>query len=200
MSQCKLGVTNPFCMALSDEVRACFCEHSKKLELARNEKASISAVKGHVAILCHGVMVNRVLGEGEKGAMSCIASSGSLLNLARISPRYKNRSGYTGEDDLALALTSSELCMIPISLVRDLISKNVQFACEMFEQISARYLDTLEHFSLNASASVGQRMRSLLKSLEDAGLDVSRLTHEQIAWALGVNRVTVTKLMASVWV
>lgn len=199
MAQCKLGAMNPFCATLSDEARSRFCEHSRKLELARNEKVSVSSVKGQVAILRHGVLVNRVLGEGDKGVMSFIASSGSLLNLARVSLRYKERSGYTGEDDLALALTPCEFCLIPISLVRDLISENVQFAREMFDRVSARYLDTLEQLSLHASAPVEQRMRSLLESLEEAGLDVSRLTHEQIAWALGVNRVTVTKLMRSVW-
>ena len=198
VGDCARGAMNPFCASLDERTRLAMCKGSHPIDLAKGGVLSVSSIPNDAVILCRGVMVNQAVGDSPKGSMSFVGISGDIGNIQRIAAIPEGRDVYFNEGDCGLALTACSLCAVPLSVMRGLFVADSRFALEVFSRLSDRYASTLDRLVGRCGLSVEERLRGLLDELDEQGVDTSTVTHEQLAWALGVNRVTVTKLMKKI--
>ncbi|MEG2934413.1 MAG: Crp/Fnr family transcriptional regulator [Gordonibacter sp.] len=198
MRCCAEGSMNRFCASLCDETRRVMCAVSRETKLKRGDIISAAAVSDYVGIVQGGALAMMVNGSTAEGIVaSFVAFSGALGSIQRLAGEHGSHKAAFNEGDYGYALVPSSICLVPLDTIRDLFVRDSDFAFKVFVQSTDQYRDALERLAHVGSLPVKDRVRWLFGTLEQHGVDTSRVTHEQIAHVLGVNRVTVTKLMKS---
>lgn len=81
--------------------------------------------------------------------------------------------------------------------VRECFREDPDFAWRMFSELTDRSRDFLKSLSLISEMSGAEKVAWLLDELEGAGVDLTTVTHETIGRVLNMNRVNVSRVMAS---
>ncbi|MEO0853650.1 MAG: global nitrogen regulator NtcA, partial [Cyanobacteria bacterium J06648_11] len=103
----------------------------------------------------------------------------------------------------SVAFTSVELLSIPIEQAEKTLTENAELAMLLLKGLSSRILETEMMIETLAHRDMGSRLVSFLLILcRDFGIPSStgvtidlRLSHQEIAEAIGSTRVTITRLL-----
>lgn len=127
-----------------------------------------------------------------------IAQQGQAVNVTRVVGDTDSYAADANEADFAYALCDARICLIPLEVARSYIRTNGDFAFAILRQMADRYRDSVEYLTVMSRAQGVERIRCLLDMIRSAGLDPMQVTHRQIGCFLGMNRVTVTRLLGKI--
>lgn len=195
---CPQGQANPFCAAAGDAARAELCAAAKPFFLKKGDELPALNVADEVVVVRSGVCAAVVSDENGKSMGIYIAESGYVANVMRIAGPTERYGVDYNDNHGGLALTDCALCAIPLSVVRRMMRCDPDFAELILVQVTDHYKDALTGMRMLHEASGEERIRWLFGRIEEAGGDPFLLTHETIARILGMNRVSVTRLMKTV--
>lgn len=195
---CEKGCMNAFCASLEDGVRHKLCAAAHAVTYQAKERIAISSIGKEAAIVRQGMVAARVdRGDTGRLLMSYIGIAGDVMNIMRIAGDTRMYSAEFNEADIGVAVKPTQVCLVPLSAMRALLSEH-SFAIALVSQLTDRYKDALERMYQSNYASAEEKIRWFLAYLETRGINALDLTHEEMALALGMNRVTVTKALAGV--
>ncbi|MEA5020693.1 MAG: hypothetical protein VB027_10040 [Gordonibacter sp.] len=127
-----------------------------------------------------------------------LAEPGFVSNIMRISGTTNRHKADFNAGHYGYAFTDLRGCAVPLEVMRTLFRRDQQFAELMFAHLADHYKDALTSMTLLSEASGEERIAWLLDEFDRVGVDAVGVTHETIARLLGMNRVSVTRLMKSV--
>ncbi|MEG1751009.1 MAG: hypothetical protein RR241_04500 [Raoultibacter sp.] len=187
---------NRFCAALSDRAREKLCASAKQVRLQAKDRISVSMNPDKVAIVRQGAIVAHVgSADSDRIMASFIAVTGDVINVMRIA----GAAGVYPEDfnvaDYGHVLKPAEVCLVSLDVLREL-AQEPDVSAAIIVQLTDRYKDALDRMRSANYESAENRVRWLLEYLEIKGIPLASVTHDEMALILGMNRVTVTRMLS----
>lgn len=177
------------------------CEQGSEISLCKGEEAHVAskAIGGSLCIIKSGVVA--VIKAADDGSMRglFIVQQGQIANVTRVVGDTDLYAAEANEADFAYALCDARICLIPLGVAKEYVRANGDFAFAILRQMADRYRDSVEYLTVMAGAQGVERIRLLLDMIRATGLDPMQLTHGQIGRLLGMNRVTVTRLLGKAY-
>lgn len=191
---CNKDDMNPFCAHLSEDVRKRLCDSACEYRIARNQVIPVSVLGDRIAIVKQGALSMQTMHvEGSSGIMLFTAFAGDLGNITHIAGSTAKHAESFNSTGCAFAFVDSAACCIPAAVMRNLYREDPTFAFVVMSKLSDYHESVFEQLSSTNWLPVKDRIQRLMAVLRQSGIDCSRITHQQLAAALGVNRVTITK-------
>ncbi|MEG2533686.1 MAG: Crp/Fnr family transcriptional regulator [Gordonibacter sp.] len=149
-----------------------------------------------VAIVSKGAIVAHVgSADSDRIMASFIAVSGDVINVMRVA----GATGVYPEDfnvaDYGYVLKPAEVCFVPLEVLRRL-AQQPDVSAAIIVQLTDRYKDALDRMRRANYESAESRVRWLVEYLEIKGIPLVSVTHDEMALILGMNRVTVTRMLS----
>ena len=143
------------------------------------------------------VKLSRVYESGEEITVALLRENSIFGVLSLITGQNSDRFYHS------VAFTSVELLSLPIEQVQTALERNAELAMLLLKGLSSRILETEMMIETLAHRDMGSRLVSFLLILcRDFGLPSPdgvtidlRLSHQEIAEAIGSTRVTITRLL-----
>lgn len=143
------------------------------------------------------VKLSRVYESGEEITVALLRENSIFGVLSLITGQRSDRFYHS------VAFTSVELLSIPIEQAEKTLTDNAELAMLLLKGLSSRILETEMMIETLAHRDMGSRLVSFLLILcRDFGIPSStgvtidlRLSHQEIAEAIGSTRVTITRLL-----
>ncbi|MGK7906503.1 MAG: global nitrogen regulator NtcA [Synechococcus sp.] len=143
------------------------------------------------------VKLSRVYESGEEITVALLRENSIFGVLSLITGQNSDRFYHS------VAFTTVELLSLPIEQVRTALENNAELAMLLLKGLSSRILETEMMIETLAHRDMGSRLVSFLLILcRDFGLPSPdgvtidlRLSHQEIAEAIGSTRVTITRLL-----
>ncbi|MEO1132763.1 MAG: global nitrogen regulator NtcA [Cyanobacteria bacterium J06639_1] len=143
------------------------------------------------------VKLSRVYESGEEITVALLRENSIFGVLSLITGQRSDRFYHS------VAFTSVELLSIPIEQAEKTLTENAELAMLLLKGLSSRILETEMMIETLAHRDMGSRLVSFLLILcRDFGIPSStgvtidlRLSHQEIAEAIGSTRVTITRLL-----
>lgn len=192
---CAKEAANPFCRAVENDVRSELCRSSRQLLIKKGSFFSAMDISSEVLIIKSGVIAAVLSTEKGKSQGIFIAKAGYVANIMRVAGDTDSHEVGFNDGHFGCAFTDVRACAVSLDTVRRLFRENASFAWMLFSHLSDRYKDALTNMTLMTELSGAERIAWLLDELAAAGVDASSVTHETIGRLLGMNRVSVTRLM-----
>lgn len=194
---CSDAEMNPFCKALSEHTRCRLCQASRQLLIKCGATVAAAECSSELLIVKTGVIASVLLTENGRTHGCFLGYRGYLANIVRAAgsaERYE--VGFT-DSHFGYAFTDARLCAVRFKTVRECFREDPDFAWRMFSELTDRSRDFLKSLSLISEMSGAEKVAWLLDELEGAGVDLTTVTHETIGRVLNMNRVNVSRVMAS---
>lgn len=189
---------NPFCGAVGDDTLGELCRSSRQMLIKKGSFFSATDISSEVLVIKSGVIAAVLSTEKGKSQGIFVARPGYVANIMRVAgDTGQYRVGFN-DGHFGCAFTDVRACAIPLDTIRRLFRQDASFAWTIFTHLSDRYKDALRSMTLMTGLSGAERIAWLLDELDGAGVDAAGVTHEVIGRLLGMNRVSVTRLMGSV--
>ena len=189
---------NPFCGAVGDTVLGELCRSSRQLLIKRGSSFSATDISSEALVIRSGVIAAVLSTEKGKSQNIYVARPGYVANIMRVAGDTDQYGVDFNDGHFGCAFTDVRACAIPLETVRRLFRDDASFAWTLFAHLSDRYKDALKSMTSMTGLSGAERIAWLLDELRGAGVDPACVTHEVIGRLLGMNRVSVTRLMGSV--
>ncbi|MEG2262651.1 MAG: hypothetical protein RSB98_07375 [Raoultibacter sp.] len=156
----------------------------------------MTAIPDKVAIVGQGAIVAHVGSvDSDRTMASFIAVSGDVVNIMRVA----GAAGVYPEDfnvaDYGYVLKPAEVCFVPLEVLRRL-AQQPDVSAAIIVQLTDRYKDALDRMRRANYESAESRVRWLVEYLEIKGIPLVSVTHDEMALILGMNRVTVTRMLS----
>ncbi|WP_017327508.1 global nitrogen regulator NtcA [Synechococcus sp. PCC 7336] len=143
------------------------------------------------------VKLSRVYESGEEITVALLRENSIFGVLSLLTGQHSDRFYHS------VAFTTVELQSLPIEQVQKALEDNAELAMLLLKGLSSRILETEMMIETLAHRDMGSRLVSFLLILcRDFGLPSSdgvtidlRLSHQEIAEAIGSTRVTITRLL-----
>ncbi|MFB6468117.1 Crp/Fnr family transcriptional regulator [Cytobacillus sp. Hz8] len=183
---------NTFCRSLDSITNLRICKKCVHLTLNPKQELIFNQSSRKYAIVKSGLVISIFLTEEGKQKSIEIFSPGSFIKMNDL---YNN-----GNDEYYYleALTPATLCLFSNTLFNDLFSQNPVFANTVLEATNLRLKSNLRHLLHVQTDNSEDKVNYILDLLHDVGIDVSLLTHEDIALLTDLNRVTVTRALKNI--
>lgn len=194
---CSDAEMNSFCRSLSEQTRCKLCAASRKLLVKRGASLPVTEFASEMLIVKSGVIASVLLTENGRTQGHFLGRAGYLANIIRVAGTTQRYGVEFNETHFGFAFTDARLCSIRIDVVRQLFHEDPEFAWKMFSEVSDRCKDVMQSLSLLTEMSGAEKVAWVLDELEDNGVDLTTVTHESIGRVLNMNRVSVTRVMAS---
>lgn len=186
------------CAELGEETIRLFTEHGRESIVPKGEVCWASSIGDYAAILDSGVIAVLVSVASGRTSGLFLAEPGFVVNVMRIAGDTQRYASDFNDAHFGYALTDARLLLVPLSLIREEVRSNCALSFEILAQLTERYKDTLTNMATMVEMSGAQRIQWLFDRVQEVGLDPLDLTHEVIGRFLGMNRVSVTRLMGQV--
>lgn len=195
---CSDAEMNPFCKSLNEQTRCKLCAASRQLLIKRGATIPVSEFASEMLITKSGVVASALLTENGKTQGAFIAREGYVANIIRVAGRTERYDESFNDPHFGCAFTDARLCAVQIEAVRKCIHEDPEFSWRMICELSDRCKDFLQSLTLLTEMSGAEKVAWILDELEKMGVDLTTVTHETIGRMLNMNRVSVTRVMASV--
>lgn len=203
---CAKDSMNPFCAALSQDVRQMLCRAGRPVRpipcgtrLFRN--GSGLAFRQYDQTGSGILLIQSGFGVGftdtESGISICynFMSPGSLFGSWYL---FQNADHPFAETSYLEVLQPIRGCLFSQQDFQTLLLSSPALAQTILERTCRDSLDAFVHLSKMATYDSVEKVRYLLHIFQNYGVELSKLTHETIARILNLNRVTVTKALKTV--
>lgn len=194
---CTKATMNPFCGAVGDATLEQLCRSSRQLLIKKGSFFSAADISSEVLVIKSGVVTAVLSTEKGKSQGIFMGRPGYVVNIMRVAGDTDRYETDFNDGHFGCAFTDVRACAISLDEVRRFFREDSSFAWRLFVHLSDRYKDALRSMTLMTELSGAERIAWLLDELSDAGVDVAGVTHETIGRLLGMNRVSVTRLMGS---
>jgi len=179
---------NSFCSGLPEELRAELC--SKKRVTQAKKKKSFVLDANQIIIVRAGVVIPSFSREDGKEKGLSLKTPGSVFGISQM---YSDRERIFN----IYVVSNFEGCVFPVSYFETLFEKHIEFAKSVFCKCSEN-LTVHSDFAVEVALSDSEnKVLAFLRMIDSnnaySGL---KLTHEEISILLGINRVTVTKVLS----
>jgi CRP-like cAMP-binding protein len=174
---------NAFCRTLSETTRQRLCRACLHIHLKSKQEMVFKESSEQVAIIVEGVVISLFFTEDGKRKTSELLIPGDV---------------YETEMNYMLALIDAKLCLCPVEVFKTFYLQCQDFTQSILNNMSSRFRRNLNHLMLLQSSSSEEKVRIVLKLLQDALVDSSSLTHEDLALLADLNRVTVTRAIRKI--
>lgn len=151
-----------------------------------------------MGIVVSGAFATEVSAEDGRCFSTFVARSGNVLNLIRLVEGEPGPDTLLGGGHSAYAIVDSSVGLIPVDVVNGLCETNAHLSRLFFERAINRLRTVSDWFEKSKSLDARDRVKMLLDTLKEAGVDPSEVSHAMMGRMLGMNRVTVTRAMADV--
>lgn len=189
---------NPFCKSLGEETRCKLCVASRQLLIKRGATIPVSEFASEMLIVKSGAVASVLLTESGRTQGCFLGHTGYLANIIRVVGPTKRYDETFNDSHFGCAFTDTRLCAVQIETVRRCFREDQEFAWKMFSELSDCCKDFLNSLTLLTEMSGAEKVAWVLDELEGRGVDLTTVTHESIGRMLNMNRVSVTRVMASV--
>ncbi len=192
---CAEDKVNSFCAMLPPEERKRLCAHARVIDYAARERVDLSTICDDVAILREGVVAsNVVLSDSGESSCSFLGVPGDVFNVMRVAGDTQEFCEGFNDADYGYVIEPARCCLVPLAQMRAMVADGAA-AQAVIVQLTNCYKRALSRMYQNNYDKAENRVRWLIESLDRMGIDAMRLTHEEMARILGMNRVTVTKAL-----
>lgn len=194
---CSDAEMNPFCKSLNEQTRCKLCAASRQLFVKRGAIVPSAEFSSEILIVKSGVIATVLLTESGKTQGCFLGHRGYVVNIIRVAGSTERYSaGYT-DSHFGYVFTDAHLCAIQLEIVRECFREDSDFAWKILIELTNRSKDFLESLTLVSEMSGAEKVAWLLDELEGAGVNLTAVTHETIGRVLNMNRVSVSRVMAS---
>lgn len=183
---------------LGEETARLFDCCSRELFVSKGEECRADSVEDYLLVVKSGIIVVIMPSPSGKSAGLFFAEPGRIVNIMRIAGDTDQYGKDFNDAHFGYALADTRLACVSLNDVRVQMKENSALASELMAQLTDRYKATLEIMTTMVEMSGADRIKWLFDRAERAGLDPLDLTHEMIGRLLGMNRVSVTRLMGKV--
>lgn len=185
------------CDSLPEALRRKLCSHARPLEVAAGDELPIGAFVNEAVLILEGFGFGGIhLGEGKSIAIS-VFGPGFIGNVARLLSHRRSRNPLWNKDHWAFAVTDVRGCAIPAVVLDEIVESDPVFCRMMLSQALDQYSMAMEVEEALRSSDVDGRIAWLDSTMQRYGADIFDLTHKRVGLILGMNRVTVTRSLAS---
>lgn len=195
---CSDAEMSPFCKSLNEQTRCKLCQASRQLLIKRGAMLPVSDISSEILVVKSGVVAAALSTENGKTQGVFLAQKGYVANLIRIVGDTERYDVAFNEPQFGCAFTDVRACAIQIEAVRDCLREDPEFSWKMICELSDRCKDVMKSLTLLTEMSGAEKVAWVLDELEKMGVDLTTVTHEIIGRMLNMNRVSVTRVMASV--
>lgn len=183
---------NRFCLNLDPLTRERLCKACLFLQFRPKQEMRFDSSAGQVAIINEGLIISYFLTEeGNKKSLEWL-KPGSLLGTDNLYLGNKVQYAYLQ------ALTPAILCLFPKIVFESIFQQSPEFAKAVLQNTTHRLQEVLKHMLHMQSADSEEKVRYILSLLQEEKIDLSGLTHEDIALLTDLNRVTVTRALKTI--
>ena len=183
----KICINNNFCCKLSEATQNRLCKACVKINVKPKQEVVFEATADQVAIIHNGVLISfQKIEDGETKSLELI-KTGDLIgadNLFNQGPKQTKN---------LLSLTETTLCLFSIEVFETFYQQSTDFSQRVVQSLSTRFRKSLDTLLLLQTFTSEDRVRYVLDLLEGEGIDLTYITHQDIALISNLNRVTVTK-------
>lgn len=189
---CRFG-EKAFCARFPEPTRKKICEYSRPFKLPAGKDFFIGDLVNEIVFIYSGVSFAGM----DKAGLYHIVRPGHVANIVHLLP--DKRVGFSkswNAEHWGFAASDVHGCAVPIAVCNLLVESDPGFAQMMLTKTLEQYSRALETMVFMSSHSSEEKMRWFRDAIEPLGVKIGDLTHERIGKLLGINRVTVTRLLA----
>lgn len=183
---------------LGEETARLFDCYKRELFVPKGGECRADSVEDFLLIVKSGVIAVIMPSSSGKSTGLFFAGPGCIVNIMRVAGDTDRYGKDFNDAHFGYALADSRLALVPLHDVRAQMEENSALASELMAQLTDRYKATLEIMTTMVEMSGADRIKWLFHRADQVGLDPLDLTHEMIDRLLGMNRVSVTRLMGKV--
>ncbi len=188
----KICNNNNFCCKLSGTTQHRLCKACLKLNLKPKQEVVFEAEANQVAIVHNGVLISLYRTEdGEEKSLELL-KTGDLIGAENLF-----NQGVKQTKNL-LSLTEVTICLFSIEVFETFYQQSPDFSHVMVQSLSGRFRKSLDNLLLMHTSNSEEKVRYVLELLKEEDIDLTYITHQDLAMISNLNRVTVTKAIKAI--
>lgn len=185
-------ICNPFCSALDIDTRQELCRH---VIVTSQKPKEFTSSHGHeqIEIIAEGIMLMFTLSEDGDQQSVEVVRPGDLVG----THHFARKKDYP--ECHMLSLTYVKKCIFPVSVIEHLFQENHAFAYTLLQNIADRHVRNSMHWVKMHAMKSDEKVVYIYRLLEGEGVDMTRITQDDLALISGVSRISVARAMKKIY-